>query len=85
MAFACCDRCYEQYLSRDGEIIPENISKMFSVTARVVWRPVSDSFITEMCIKRGKAIPDEPYVIDGDQETKLCTCECHRQGALVLH
>lgn len=82
MPMACCNRCYQQYIDKDGKLLPEfsdweypdhNIG--YSTTE---W---SKSNFTGMPYVEQRILIQDRR---GDVEV-LCSCPCHVVGACVMH
>lgn len=84
MSEACCKHAHVPYIMGDRVIKKEFLVENFGDNATFEHRIEANPYNTaERKLKDVKVT----YVIKGQEEIKLCTCECHVQGMglYVLH
>lgn len=84
MSEACCKHAHVPYIMGDRVIKKEFLVENFGDNATFEHRIEANPYnTTERKLKDVKVT----YVIKGQEEIKLCTCECHVQGMglYVLH
>jgi hypothetical protein len=87
MALPCCDWCYTKYLTEEDTVKEEFLLEAFGPCATVTSIQPEPSAFSKQLIAQDHAVyvPLELVVVVGDVETKLCSCDCHKDGLNVMH
>lgn len=85
MVQPCCERTYKKYITTANGVDTGIIKEIYGPTAIVEEREDTTSELGIWIHSRENRYPKHSFVILGDKETNLCTCECHNSDFDVIH
>lgn len=85
MVAPCCLRCYEKYISEDGEVDSSFLQENFGSTEVIVEIADEPQEWREFRENKNLPPPIHVYVVSESGKQQVCICDCHIKGRSVLH
>lgn len=86
MCVPCCQHVERSYLTTDGEVKQTWLDKQYPEGSKAVMIQDSTSSIAKYVWKRDGYFPQYLKVVDKEGNVHdICSCDCHRDGSMLMH